>query len=425
MTTARIVGTSVPRMEGRDKVTGRARYVDDMVLPGMLYGATVRSRVPRGKIKQITFGPGIDWTEFVIVSPRDIPGKNCIALIEDDQPCLADGVVNHSEEPLLLLAHPDRHLLAKAVEAVSVEYEPLPAIFSMQESEKLCQVIWGADNIFKSYLIEKGDVDAVWENADYIVEGEYTTGAQEQLYIENNGMIAAFDPLQGLTVWGSLQCPYYVHKALVKLCNLPENRVRVVQVETGGAFGGKEEYPSMIAGHAALLAMKSRKPVKIIYDRMEDMAATTKRHPSRTRHRTAVRKDGKILGGEIEFTIDGGAYETLSPVVLSRGAIHAGGPYYWPSVRIRAKAVATNTPPHGAFRGFGAPQSLFALERHMDRIAEAVGISPVEIRRRNFLRPGETTTTGQSVQEEIDLGRLLDRALEVSDYHEKKKKFAT
>jgi len=424
MTTARIVGTSVPRMEGRDKVTGRARYVDDMVLPGMLYGATVRSRVPRGKIKQITFGPGIDWTEFVIVSPRDIPGKNCIALIEDDQPCLADGVVNHSEEPLLLLAHPDRHLLAKAVEAVSVEYEPLPAIFSMQESEKLCQVIWGADNIFKSYLIEKGDVDAVWENADYIVEGEYTTGAQEQLYIENNGMIAAFDPLQGLTVWGSLQCPYYVHKALVKLCNLPENRVRVVQVETGGAFGGKEEYPSMIAGHAALLAMKSRKPVKIIYDRMEDMAATTKRHPSRTRHRTAVRKDGKILGGEIEFTIDGGAYETLSPVVLSRGAIHAGGPYYWPSVRIRAKAVATNTPPHGAFRGFGAPQSLFALERHMDHIAEVLGLSSVEIRRRNFLRPGQTTTTGQTVQEEIDLGKLLDRALEVSHYHTKKEKFA-
>jgi len=412
-------------MEGRDKVAGLARYVDDMVLPGMLYGATVRSRIPRGKIKEFTFGPGIDWKEFVIVSPRDIPGKNCIALIEDDQPCLADGVVNHSEEPLLLLAHPDRHLLPKAVEAVSVEYDPLPAIFSMEESEKLSQVIWGRDNTFKSYLIEKGDVDAVWESADYVVEGEYTTGAQEQLYIENNGMIASFDPEKGLTAWGSLQCPYYVHKALMKLCNLPENRVRVVQMETGGAFGGKEEYPSMIAGHAALLAMKSGKPVKIIYDRLEDMAATTKRHPSRTRHRTAIGRDGKILGGEIEFTIDGGAYETLSPVVLSRGAIHAGGPYYWPSVRIRATAVATNTPPHGAFRGFGAPQSLFALERHMDRIAKVLGVSSVEIRRRNFLRPGQTTTTGQTVQEEIDLGKLLDRALEVSDYHPKKEKFVT
>jgi CO/xanthine dehydrogenase Mo-binding subunit len=157
---------------------------------------------------------------------------------------------------------------------------------------------------------------------------------------------------------------------------------------------------------------------------MEDMVATTKRHPSRTRHRTAVDKDGKILGGEIDFTIDGGAYKTLSPVVLSRGAIHAGGPYYWPSIRIRAKAVATNTPPQGAFRGFGAPQSLFAMERHMDRIAGVVGLSPVEIRRRNFLKPGQTTTTGQVVREDIDLSKLLDRALELSDYHPKKQKFA-
>jgi CO/xanthine dehydrogenase Mo-binding subunit len=419
-----IVGTSVPRMEGRDKVTGHSRYVDDMVLPGMLYGATVRSRIPRGKIRKINFAPAIDWNEFVIVSPTDIPGKNCIALIEDDQPCLADGIVNHPEEPLLLLAHPDRHLLPKAVEAVSIEYDPLPVIFTMEESEAQSQIIWGADNIFKSYLIEKGDVDAVWQNADHIVEAEYTTGAQEQLYIENNGMIASFDLQLGLTVWGSLQCPYYVHKALMKLLGLPPDRVRVVQMETGGAFGGKEEYPSMIAAHAALLAMKSGKPVKIIYDRMEDMAATTKRHPSRTRHRTAVAKDGRILAGEIDFTIDGGAYKTLSPVVLSRGAIHAGGPYYWPSVRIRAKAVATNAPPHGAFRGFGAPQSLFALERHMDRIAQVVGLSQAEIRRRNFLKPGQTTTTGQTVNEAIDLGKLLDRALELSGYHARKEKFA-
>jgi CO/xanthine dehydrogenase Mo-binding subunit len=208
------------------------------------------------------------------------------------------------------------------------------------------------------------------------------------------------------------------------LCGLPEDKIRVVQMETGGAFGGKEEYPSMIAAHATLLAIKSGKPVKIIYDRMEDMVATTKRHPSRTRHRTAVSKDGKILGGEIEFTIDGGAYATLSSVVLSRGTIHAGGPYFWPSVRIRTKAVATNTPPHGAFRGFGAPQSLFAMERHMDRIAQVVGVSPVEVRRRNFLKPAQTTTTDQTIRENIDLHRLLDRALELSDYAAKKKRFA-
>jgi len=347
-----IVGHSVPRKEGRDKVTGRSQYVDDMVLPNMLFGATVRSQIPRGRITKIKFSPGIPWDQFVIVSAKDIPGKNCISLIGDDQPCLANELINHPEEPILLLAHPDRHILPKAVESVKIEYDPLPAIFTIEESERRSEIVWGEDNIFKTYLIEKGDVDAIWVKADHIVEGQYTTGAQEQLYIENNGMIAQFDDACGITVWGSLQCPYYIHKALMALCSLPAEKVRVVQMETGGAFGGKEEYPSMIAAHAALLAIKSGKPVKIIYDRMEDMAATTKRHPSRTRHRTAVTKDGKILGGEIEFTIDGGAYLTLSPVVLSRGAIHAGGPYYWPSVRIHAKALATNAPPHGAFSGF-------------------------------------------------------------------------
>ena len=424
MNRERIVGESVPRKEGRDKVTGRSKYVDDMVLPNMLFAATVRSQIPHGRIRKISFGADVAWDEFVVVSAKDIPGRNCIALIGDDQPCLAGEFVNHPEEPILLVAHPDRHVLQKAVHAVSIEYDRLPAIFTIEESEGRSEVVWGGDNIFKTYLIEKGNVEAGWQNADYIVEGEYSTGAQEQLYIENNGMIASFDEAQGITVWGSLQCPYYVHKALMALCNLPADKVRVVQMETGGAFGGKEDYPSMIAGHAALLAIKAGRPVKIIYDRLEDMAATTKRHPSRTRHRTAVSREGKILGGEIEFTIDGGAYATLSSVVLSRGAIHAGGPYYWPSVRIRAKAVATNAPPHGAFRGFGAPQSLFAMERHMDRIAQTIGLSPVEIRRRNFLQPGQTTTTEQIVREPIDLGKLLDRALEISDYESKKRAFA-
>jgi len=424
MNRERIVGESVPRKEGRDKVTGRSKYVDDMVLPNMLFAATVRSQIPHGRIRKISFGADVAWDEFVVVSAKDIPGRNCIALIGDDQPCLAGEFVNHPEEPILLVAHPDRHVLQKAVHAVSIEYDRLPAIFTIEESEGRSEVVWGGDNIFKTYLIEKGNVEAGWQNADYIVEGEYSTGAQEQLYIENNGMIASFDEAQGITVWGSLQCPYYVHKALMALCNLPADKVRVVQMETGGAFGGKEDYPSMIAGHAALLAIKAGRPVKIIYDRLEDMAATTKRHPSRTRHRTAVSREGKILGGEIEFTIDGGAYATLSSVVLSRGAIHAGGPYYWPSVRIRAKAVATNAPPHGAFRGFGAPQSLFAMERHMDRIAQTIGLSPVEIRRRNFLQPGQTTTTEQVVREPIDLGKLLDRALEISGYESKKRAFA-
>ena len=198
----------------------------------------------------------------------------------------------------------------------------------------------------------------------------------------------------------------------------------MIQTETGGGFGGKEEYPSMIAGHAALLAWKSGKPVKIIYDRAEDMVATTKRHPSRTRHKTAVSKDGKLLAMDIDFVIDGGAYCTLSPVVLSRGTIHAAGPYVCPHVRIRSRAVATNMPPHGAFRGFGAPQSIFALERQMDKVAKAVGLTAEEFRRRNFIHEGETTATSQVIRERVEMNQLLDRALQLSDYHTKRESFA-
>src|SRR5437764_9110417 len=180
----------------------------------------------------------------------------------------------------------------------------------------------------------------------------------------------------------------------------------------------------MISGHAAFLDWTSGKPVKMISDRAEDMAATTKRHPSRTRHKTAVTKDGKLLAMEIDFVIDGGAYCTLSPVVLSRGTIHAAGPYFCPNVRIHSKEVATNVPPHGAFRGFGAPQSIFGLELHMDKVAKAIGLTPEEFRRRNFIKQGETTATNQVIREEVDLEGLLNRAFELTDYHAKRERFA-
>ena len=418
------IGTSVARREGRAKVTGQARYVDDIVLPGMLHGATVRSPVARGTLLGIDYDPSIPWDEFTIVTAKDVPGSNRVTLIVDDQPSLADGRINHPEEPVLLLAHRDKHMVELARQRVTLQIAPLPPVFTIDDALSAREVIWGADNVFKSYQVEHGNVDAVWNDAHLVVEGEYETGAQEQLYIEPNGMIAVASPEEGVTVWGSLQCPYYVHRALMSLFALPGSSVRIVQMETGGGFGGKEEYPSVIAGHAALLAWKSGRPVKLVYDRAEDMVATTKRHPSRTRHRTAVTGDGRLLAMDIDFVIDGGAYCTLSPVVLSRGTIHSAGPYNCPNVRLRGRAVATNAPPHGAFRGFGAPQSLFALERHMDRVAAAVNLTPEEFRRRNFIQTGDTSAVGQVMRDPIDMSGLLERALTLSNYHEKRARFA-
>jgi CO/xanthine dehydrogenase Mo-binding subunit len=422
--TNRVVGVPVPRKEGVNKLLGRAKYVDDMERADMWHGATVRSTIPRGTIRSITFEPHIDWDEFTVVTAADIPGKNQIQLIVADQPCLADGRVNHNDEAILLLAHPDKHKLREAVDAVQIEYEQLPAIFTIEESERQQPIVGGAENIFKSFLLEKGEVDAAWSSAAHIVEGEYRTGAQEHLYIENNGVIAEWSLETGVTIWGSLQCPFYVHRSLLLVFNLPEDKVRVIQTETGGAFGGKEDYPSLLAAHAALLAMKSGHPIKIVYDRMEDLAATTKRHPSRIRHRTALDKDGKLLAMDIDIATDGGAYSTLSSTVLSRATLHSPGPYVCPNVRVRSKSWATNTVPYGAFRGFGAPQAIFAVERHMDEIAAAIGLDPIELRRRNFLHDGDMTATEQVMREPVILDHLLDRALKESDYYARRARFA-
>ena len=421
---ASVIGTSPPRKEGVAKVTGKAVYIDDLPVAGALYGVTVRSRVARGHLRGITYHPGVPWEDFHVVTAADIPGENTIALLEKDQPCLADQRINHPEEAVVLLAHPDRELCERARRLVELHIEPLPTVFDLDESLDGEVRVWGNDNILKQFSIDKGNVAAALATAPIIVEGDYATGAQEQLYIEPQGMVALASPKHGITVWGSLQCPYYVHKALATLFGFPKERVRIIQCETGGGFGGKEEYPSMLAAHAALLAWKARRPVKMIYDRHEDMLATTKRHPSRTRIRSGHDASGKLLALDIDFRLDGGAYMTLSPVVLSRGGLHASGPYHCDNVRIRARAAATNHPPHGAFRGFGAPQSVFAIERHLDKVAAQLGIDGAELRRRNFLAPGQTMATGQVVRDEIDLPELLDRALTMSDYARKRTEFA-
>ena len=424
-----MIGASSIRKEGRAKVIGEACYTDDRFVPGAIHGLTIRSQVPRGILRGITFADGLPWEEFTVVVAEDIPGTNRVASVVDDQPFLVGlgEEITHAEQPVLLLAHPDRHLLERARGAVTLQVEELPAVLSIQASLDLAPVIYGEANILKEIHIDKGDPDSVWDQAAHVIEREYRTGAQEHLYLEPNAMIAEVAREDGglrVTVWGSLQCPYYVHSALKQLFGLPGDQVRVVAMEMGGAFGGKEDYPSLNGGHAALLAWKSGKPVRLIYDREEDLAATTKRHPSRTRLKTAFDAEGRLLAMDVDFILDGGAYATLSPVVLSRGAIHATGVYRCPHVRVRARAMATNTPPPGAFRGFGAPQSLFALERHMDVCALELGLEPAELRRRNFLRTGDTMATGQVLREDLDLAGLMDKALDELGYERKREAFA-
>ena len=419
-----IVGTSVPRKEGSDKLRGLAKYIDDYAFPGCLRGVTLRSRIPHGRVKSVSFDPGFPWGDFVVATAKDIPGRNLVAAILDDQPLLADGEVTHAMQPILLIAHEDASTAYEALSHVKVDYEELPAVLSVEESLGLKQVLFAPDNVFKNCLIEKGDLEKAFSRADVVVTGEYRVPHQEQAYIENNGMAASFDKDGTLVAMGSMQCPYYVHRALKIAFNLPDEKVRVVQTVTGGGFGGKEDFPSMLAGHAALLALKAKRPVKMIYDRAEDMAATTKRHPAVVRHRTGVLRDGRLIAQDIDVVMDGGAYSTMSPVVLSRGALHATGPYECPNVRVRARAVATNTPPNGAFRGFGAPQTLFAAELQMERIAEALGMDSVELRRKNAVKAGSVTATGQVLRESVGALDVLERCLKRSRYAAKRRDYA-
>jgi CO/xanthine dehydrogenase Mo-binding subunit len=402
------VGQSVPRKDGIGKATGRTKYADDLVFPGMLFGRTLRTTIPCGRIKDVRLP--FDTAGFTVCDWRDIPGKNVVSLIVDDQPCLVEQDVRHVAEPVVLLAHEDRDALLAA--NVEIDYDEATALFDPLRSEK----------ILKQLLIEKGNLERGFAHADVIVEGVYRTGHQEHIYIETNGVVAVPEK-NGIAVYGSIQCPFYVDRALRVLLG-PGRHVRVVQTETGGGFGGKEEYPSMLAGHAALLALKSGRPVKIIYDRVEDMLATTKRHPSIVRHRTGLKKDGRITAMDVDVVIDGGAYVTLSPVVLSRGGIHAAGPYRCANTRIRGRAMFTNTPPNGAFRGFGAPQTQFAMEVHMDRVSSALGLDPVKLREKNALRPGDVTATGQTLRDDCSALQVLKEAVKRSGYRRKRKKYA-
>jgi CO/xanthine dehydrogenase Mo-binding subunit len=399
--------TALPRRrEGPAKLTGEALYADDLVFPGAWYGHTIRSTEPHARLLDIEQDPTFDWSRVVLLTARDIPGDNVVSLITDDQPVLADDLIRHQAEPVALLAAPDRETLRAARRHIRLRTEPLPPVFDPLLSTQE----------FAHFRAEKGDVEAGFEQAELVVEETYRVGHQEQLYIENNAMIAVPRPDGGVTIHGSMQCPYYIHAALKRALRLTDEQAVVIQAETGGGFGGKEEYPSVIAIHAALLAQHLGRPVRMIYDRHEDLAATTKRHPAIIRYRSGVTRDGRLVAQDVEIVMDGGAYCTLTPVVLSRATLHAGGPYDCPNVRIAGRAVATNTPPNGAFRGFGAPQVEFAAEMQVNRIADALDVSPLDLRRRWVYREGGETPSGQVLRESLGGEEVLERAAEESDF---------
>ena len=405
---------SVARVDAVPKLLGVTRYTDDFVVSGAWHGSTVRATEPHARLLGIERDPDFDWSRVVVLTAADVPGENVIHLMKDDQPVLAADEICHIGEPVALVAAPTLALAHAARDHIRLRTEPLPAVADML----------AADHVFVGYTIVRGDLEAGFADADLVIEGTYRVGHQEHIYIETQGMIAVPRPDGGVTVHGSLQCPYYVHAAMKRALGLDAEQCVVVQEDTGGAFGGKEEFPSGLAIHAAMLAMAVGRPVRLIYDRHEDISVSTKRHPAVITHRTGVTRDGRLVAQDIDITFDAGAYETLSSVVLSRGTLHAGGPYACPNVRIRSRAVQTHTPPTGAFRGFGAPQTEFAAEMQVNRIAEALGVSPAELRARWAYQLGDRTPTDQELRDSVSARETLAAALHASDFEARRSAFS-
>jgi CO/xanthine dehydrogenase Mo-binding subunit len=409
-----IVGQRLRRPDARDKVSGAARYIEDFDR-GAALGGVLRSPHAHAKIVALDLSSARALPRVhAVLAAADIPGRNLIPMIQQDWPVLAQDVVRHVGEAVVLVAAETPEDLARALDAIYVRYEPLPP--RLDPEQALAEGELHAD-----WHVERGDVEAAFARDDVaIVEATYHTPYQEHAYIETNGVIGVPEGSSGVTVYGSMQCPFYVQKAVASALGLELNAVRIVQTVTGGGFGGKEDAPSSPGAQVALLAAASGRCVRLILTREEDMAVMSKRHPGRVRCRTAATRDGMILAAEVDYLLDGGAYATLSPVVLWRGAMHACGPYRIPNVKVRARAVRTHSVPCGAFRGFGEPQVVFAAEGQIDRLASALDIDPLDLRLKNALEVGDETITGQKLNESVGLRDVLEQVAAASGWREKR-----
>lgn len=403
------ISTPVKRKDHDAKVSGRALYVDDLAPPGLLYGKLLHSTQARAKILDIQIPSLPDG--YWIVGKDDVPGSNKVHIVEDDMPVFAVDTVEYIGDVILMLVGPDQHVLQELLLKIKVSYEILPPVLDPTRSE----------TVFAQYAYSKGDVEQAFAEADRIFTEILKTGHQEQAYMEPQGIIG--EPGDGkMTIQGSMQCPYYVHGAVAQALGIDGKKVRVIQSVTGGGFGGKEDFPSILACQVAVAAHKTGRPVKVIFDREEDISFTPKRHPSITTYRVSV-KEGQITGMDVEILLDGGAYTTLSPVVLQRGMIAASGVYKVDHLQVKGRVVKTNSVPSGAFRGFGAPQIFFAVETMMDHLALNLQVDPLEFKMSHLVVQNDATSTSGRYHEPVPLPVMMERMDAISGYWEKTRRF--
>lgn len=419
------IGDRIVRVDAVQKARGEAVYVCDMTLPDMQYAYMVRSTIARGRIKAIHV-PELP-EGYYFISAKDIPaqGKNELWMIAKDWRCFAEDYVLYVGETIGLVVGPDRSVLKWIKAQIKIDYEEQTPAVTIDDG---IHCVGGPmfpeknSNVMCELFCEKGrPMDEVFDEADEVFEETIETPYQEHVHLETNSAIADMEDGK-FVFYASAQCPFYIRKSIAGLLDIPYDDIIVRQCTTGGAFGGKEHFPDVLCGALLVAENKIRKPIKMVFDREEDTQFSVKRHPSKCIYKTAV-KDGKITGVYGHIYYNCGAYLSLSYVVLQRGVFHGNGVYTFDNTYLKGEGIGTNMFPSCAFRGFGAPQTLFAIETHLDHLAHHLGVDPLEFKMQYLAKKGDETTTNGHIIEEVKLPEMLDVITRESDYWRKAKEY--
>lgn len=425
----RCVGTDARRVDGVDKVTGKALFAADLVAHGMLWGQMVRAAHPHANIDGIDVAAAMASPGVVrVLTAADVPGDTNFGVIVPHQPVLCRDKVRFMGDGVALVLAEAREQAAAAARLVKVDYTPLPAVFDVDEALETGAPQIHPDypgNVVAHHRVRTGDVEAGFAAADLVIERDYSTQLIEHAYIEPEAALAVPGPGGGVEVRGSIQNPFACRRAVARVLGLPLAKVRIIQCDMGGSFGGKDEVMSAMCARAALGALATGRPVKMVNTREESLVESYKRHPYRMHYKVGVTREGRLTAMEITMLADSGAYACQSPFVTWRSTVQATGPYEVPAVATDVSAVFTNNTYTGAMRGYGSPQAIFANESLMDEIALELGMDPVELRRINGYRQGSVTATGHElVEHKVSLSEVIDKATEAAGWADKRERLA-
>jgi len=408
----RIVGKSVKKVDAYGKVTGKAIYAEDIQLPGMLHAKVFRSQYPHAYLQEIDISkaktiPGVRC----VLTAKDIKGTNRYGLAVQDQQVLAEKKVRFVGDAIAAVAAETEEQAEKAIKHIGVVYKQLPSISTIDEAlADGAPLIYEKGNLLQHTKVRKGNVEEGFAQSEVIIANTYATQCVEHAYLERECSVATCDPSGYLTVWTPTQSIFRDRRQIANALGIKFSQLRIIQTTTGGAFGGKDDITTEM--YSTLLAYYTGQPVKYSMTREESFFSTTKRHPFKIDCKTGATKEGKLMALEGTIYADTGAFASLGQFVVKRGGLHLAGPYCIPNIKVDTYTVYTNNVPSGAFRGFGVPQVAFAHESQMDLLAEKLGMSPVDIRLLNCLRPGLSTSTGQVFYHSVGIGKTLEIAKE-------------